>query len=76
MKKPSSYQINQVIKINAINETIQNCVQPDKTQGEEHDITSAVCLSKMHNLLHEEQQKKFEGHLLNNWLIIVKMLRS
>lgn len=73
VKKPSSYQLNQVIKINVINETIQNCVQPDKMQWEEHDITSAVCLSKMHNLLHEKQQKKkFEGHLLNNWLVIVK----
>ena len=58
MKKPSCYQINQVIKINIINETIQNCVQSDKMQWEEHDITSAVCFSKMHNLFHEKQQEK------------------
>lgn len=71
-EEPSSYQINQVIKINVITRQFKNCVQPDKTQWEEHDITSAVCLKDGTTASWRTTEKKFEGHLLNNWLIIVK----
>lgn len=50
----SRHQLNQVIKMNIIGETYQDCLPPDEMQWEEHSITSMIISDKDASPIHDK----------------------